>query len=716
MRDGKRVRRVAMGSALLVLWGVSIAVCGLRAAPPPGGGAPRMGQPPPRVHMSPRPNPPPRIRHPRPQPPPRRPPAAVPTPRPRPPAPGLRPPRPPHRPRPPHGIHAGPPARPGFGGRPPRPPHRPPRPPVRRGARHSWIWIDTPWRYTVNGRLCSGDGLYFDGYNYCYNDGFHLAPPPAVAVPAAAPQPDEAPPASDEAPPPPPSAARRVMNIVNFVRSLDPRGSHADYVEALKAEVELNTRYGFKNTILLQYDALVDPEMLAVARTADPAKTEYGLWFEMSKPLNDAAGVPWRPKQGADWQWDWFINPGFLMAYTPAQRKSLIDAAFARFRREFGHHPRSVGAWLIDAWSMDYMVTTYGVDGFCICREQDNTDAYGLRGGYSNGLYYPARRNMLSAAVDMRNAIRAPVFKMLTPDPIYNYANPKDLYADYPYAAGCPTMEPVWPTGNTPQIIDWFFRVYTESPGLLNLSYMQTGQENTFGVRRIMMGLPHQCERIAALRDAGALEVETMGETARRFKADHPANVPQTQVALEDWSSGGRKSVWYNSRHYRANLFLDKDRLVFRDIHKMCDDFQEPHYDTPCAGWQAEYFTPPFVDQHLQRAPTNGVSGVMALDGVFRELRVTTPERNGLVVEAVRADGTCALVTFREDSISVSGTALDWQFVGAKDFTVSFSQTALDCTFRGYAYRIGLNGACSATPKGLRISQDSSAPIRFRFN
>ena len=156
---------------------------------------------------------------------------------------------------------------------------------------------------------------------------------------------------------------RAVMNVVNFVRALDPRQPRAWYAEALREEVALNRKYKLKNTILFQYDALIDPELRAEAAKSDPALTEFGLWFEMSRPLNEAAGLPWRPKHAPSWDWDWFINPGFLMAYTHAERKALIDAAFARFKADFGYYPKSVGSWLLDAWSMDYMVKTYGVDG-----------------------------------------------------------------------------------------------------------------------------------------------------------------------------------------------------------------------------------------------------------------------------------------------------------------------------------------------------------------
>ena len=497
--------------------------------------------------------------------------------------------------------------------------------------------------------------------------------------------------------------ARRVVNVVNFVRALDPRMPKAEYVRALDEEVKLNRRYGFPNTVLLQYDALVDTEMLASARRSDPAKTEFGFWFEMSRPLNEAAGLEWKPtEKHKDWKWDWYINPGFLMAYDHDGRRKLVDAAFAKFKATFGHYPKSVGSWLLDAYSMNYMVEKYGVDGFCICREQDSTDAYGLRGGYSNGAYYPSKANMLSAAVDMKNAVRAPVFKMLTPDPIYNYGLPTKLYGDYPYKRGCATMEPVWDTGFEPHVVDWFFRVYTEPKGLLNLSYMQVGQENSFGWNMISRGLPMQCAKVAAESAAGHLVVETMGETARRFKADHPANCPQTQVALEDWNGNRRKSVWYNSRFYRANLILDDGKLVFRDIHKMADDFAEPFLDKVCAGWQALYFTPPVVDQWLFR--DKGVSGTLAFDGAFASLAAEPMPSDGLVVIAVRPTGERVTVRFDEGRIVVKGACLSAEYARAFREKMSIWANALNFDFSGYRYCVPVTGELTATERGYRLT------------
>jgi len=451
------------------------------------------------------------------------------------------------------------------------------------------------------------------------------------------------------------AGVKPTVNIVNFVRGVEPRNPSLDLVEPLRQEIALNTKHSLPNTILMQYDAMQRDDIMAVARGAQRDLTEYGVWFEVVQALSEKAGIKWRGRTG--YSWDWYVNPGFLMAYAPKERERLVDELFALFREKFGEYPKSVGSWLLDAHSMDYMQRKYGVKGFCICREQDNVDAYSLRGGYFNGAYYPSRRNMLSAAVDMANAIKAPVFRLLTPDPIYNYAGSIKPTS----AVVCPTLEPVWPGGGKHEIVDWYFRVYG-GPGLLNLSYMQIGQENSFGWPRISKGLPYQIEKVVEARAAGRVVVERFCDTAERFMREHPANCPQTQVALEDWC-GQAKSVWYNSRHYRANLLWHDGALRIRDIHKMCDDYEESYLDGVCRGMKAEYLTPAVVDGLFGRWDT--ALAPVEFKGKISGLEVETPDADTLRVTAAREGGGTIVVTFTEGKISVAGDALE-KFVGGK--------------------------------------------------
>lgn len=55
-------------------------------------------------------------------------------------------------------------------------------PPIRPLALYTWTWIATPWTILVDGVYCSGDGYWFDGYNYYYNDCYYTTAPVSVSV------------------------------------------------------------------------------------------------------------------------------------------------------------------------------------------------------------------------------------------------------------------------------------------------------------------------------------------------------------------------------------------------------------------------------------------------------------------------------------------------------------------------------------------------------
>ena len=442
--------------------------------------------------------------------------------------------------------------------------------------------------------------------------------------------------------------ARKVLNIVNFVRGCEPRNdANRDHLdEPLREEIARNTRYGFKNTILLQYDALLRDDLVALAKTAQQDRTEYGVWVEMCRQLVEKCGIVWQSRNPT-WDWDWFVKPGFLMAYTPEQRERICDELFRLFKERFGVYPKTMGSWMLDAHSMDYVQRKYDVKAFLICREQDATDAYTLNGGYFNGAYYPSKKNALSAAADMGNAIPVPVFRMLTPDPIYNYGSYANAGFNTYTAAGCPTMEPI---GNPD--VPWYFKIYGEPTAPLNLSYMQTGQENSFFWSRIRKSLDEQLAMAAKCAAEGTISIETVSETAERFAADHPENCPQTQIALADRTGANRKSVWYNAKHYRANLFFEDGKVRFRDIHVMDDADEEDWLRTACPDWHAEYHTPFVVDE--KRLPTSS----LVLDGDYVDFVCKGDGAKTLVVKAMKADGSSASVTFEEGRISVFGAAL----------------------------------------------------------
>ena len=82
---------------------------------------------------------------------------------------------------------------------------------------------------------------------------------------------------------------------------------------------------------------------------------------------------------------------------------------------------------MLDSWSINYMKENYDIKAFAICREQYGVDAYSLWGGYYNQGYYPSKYNVLCPGQNEENIIKAPVFRMLGPDPIYCYKDCRNL-------------------------------------------------------------------------------------------------------------------------------------------------------------------------------------------------------------------------------------------------------------------------------------------------
>ena len=134
----------------------------------------------------------------------------------------------------------------------------------------------------------------------------------------------------------------KVVNLMNFVRRFDPRLQNSEELlfNSAHRRMEMLERFGVDNTLLLQYDALIDPRYIELFGGYRDQKYEYGLWFEIVQPLCEEAGIAWRGRLA----WDWNVMPGFSMSYTPSQREKLLDTAMARFREIFGYYPKTVAS------------------------------------------------------------------------------------------------------------------------------------------------------------------------------------------------------------------------------------------------------------------------------------------------------------------------------------------------------------------------------------
>lgn len=491
----------------------------------------------------------------------------------------------------------------------------------------------------------------------------------------------------------------RVVNFVNFIRACEPRDpdviTPTVLYETVRSEADAIHRYGFHGTWLLQYDALIMPEYQQMMLEEQAHGCEVGGWWEITEPHVVAAGLKWRGR----YPWDWHSDKGFSVGYTPQERERLVDVYMEKFRSIFGCYPHSVGSWFIDAHSLAYMHDKYGVEGSCICRDQVGTDGYTLWGGYWHGAYYPSRQNMYMPAQTEAAQIDMPVFRMLGSDPLYQYS----AGVGGAVQSVC-TMEPTYVNAQDSAWVAWYLRCQTEHPAL-GYTYFQAGQENSFTWARFSKGYEVQLPQIQALAREGKLRVETLLESARAFKKKYRLTPPTACSALEDYTANQGRTVWYDSRFYRANILWEAGRMGIRDIHLFREQATSAYLRDVCTSNQCIYMTLPLVDGCLWSTARDMASMRLLVrqgSGEWQEARGGEPRlvgKKGVMKVAWPLENAAGEVRIVMDERGMQVTCgqqgLEWCLQlttqpQAKLPFVSISQDGIDATQNGFAYHTGI--------------------------
>ncbi len=476
-----------------------------------------------------------------------------------------------------------------------------------------------------------------------------------------------------------------VTNLMCFVRQIDERVSHSTerLLDFTKQQMRLIKEYPVDHTFLLQYDAFSDENFVQFFQEEATDRTELGLWYEIVEPLTSACGLPYRSEMG--WKWDWHIDPGFSMAYTPAERELLIDEAMQKFRRVFGSYPKTVASWLIDTHTVNYLTEKYDISALAICRDQSNTDAYTLRGGYFSGGYYPSKRNMFTPAQTAEYQGKTPIFRLLGPCPVFNYDGKK--YASEETRAIkhlCFTLEPGWYTGSTPTITDWFWRTYYDNESL-GFAHTHIGQENSFMIfgEQVLRGMRMQIEQLLARKD---VTFQKMADTGETFRARYPRTPATAVTASDTWDSVDLQSVFYDCGAYSANLFRHGDRIFLRSLFLFDERVEERYLRDTCRSFDAVYENLPVIDTlSLPEIEEDGYG--LELTDLSQPFTVRK-EADGVL----RADTGEGSILFYEDHLEI---AADTLLLHRPSVTASLSveENCLNLCYRETVYRLRAENA-----------------------
>ena len=210
------------------------------------------------------------------------------------------------------------------------------------------------------------------------------------------------------------NSSSKFVTLVYPVRGrdlwVDPNVNHLEKITDRLKNLE------FPSTWLFQYDALIDPELVAYLNK-NCQLCEFGLFFEVSKTFSTDASVSY---DTSDNNWA-RPNKVFLSGYRLLERKRLIDTVIAKFKSVFGYYPKSIGAWYIDPYSLQYLVNKYGVQGYVSVADQFDTDAqkyWGKPWGYP---FYPDKFNILAPATNLQAKLGLVELQWAQRDPTDGY-------------------------------------------------------------------------------------------------------------------------------------------------------------------------------------------------------------------------------------------------------------------------------------------------------
>jgi hypothetical protein len=427
--------------------------------------------------------------------------------------------------------------------------------------------------------------------------------------------------------------------------------------ETVVQQIQLLKQHQLPATFLLQYDALLNPRYRELMTQLPPA-SELGAWWEITQPHAEDAGLAWRGR----FPWDWHADVGFATGYTPVDREKLVDVYMEKFKSVFGKYPASVGSWFIDAHTLGYLYDKYRIVASCTCKDQVGTDGYTLWGGYWNQAYYPSRRNAYMPAQTVDGQIPVPVFRMLGSDPVYQYDAGLGERVQ-----GVISLEPVYREryggGGDRRWVEWFFQTMFDSP-CLAFNYVQAGQENSFTWKKMKDGLEIQIPLLDSLYRRDRIRIETLEASGRWFRENYRLTPATAVTALTDYRHPARKTVWYNSRFYRANLIWEDASFRFRDIHLFDERLESPYLTRAGVSTQCTYMTLPVVDGFLW-STSNERAGlrIIAPDGSALDVgapQVTELPGNVLQVTFAATSGQTFALVFHDDRFEVTGSNRAW--------------------------------------------------------
>jgi len=332
-----------------------------------------------------------------------------------------------------------------------------------------------------------------------------------------------------------------------------------------------STHSAFPITWLLRYDAVQDATMSAFFNNLieTDKNQSLGAFLEITPILTADANVTYPPGISI-----FNANRIFLSGYTIQDRVKLIDTYMNAFFTRFGFYPKSVSAWHLDSYSLQYLQTKYSVLTAMNCDDQYTTDHYRLWGGYLGSPYFPDKNNSLVPASSKENRVDLAMVRWAQ----------RDLFNFYGYQSESAYSVQVNDYLNMGQNTKYFEKLINqyEQKFFNEFTYVNIGLENDYYLPLYKNEIKNVYATLKANHDKFSLHPISLSGFGDWFKARYPISSPAYFYQSTD-PKGERpgKVTWYQSPFYRIGLKSENGQTKIIDFRVYNRDIYEDNFATP---------------------------------------------------------------------------------------------------------------------------------------
>ncbi len=378
------------------------------------------------------------------------------------------------------------------------------------------------------------------------------------------------------------SESNSLITIVNPVRV---SSYTKDPAQSLKAEYDEVTKRDLPATWLLTYDAVTNGSLMPIFSSMDKNQ-EFGIFLEVTENFSRAAGISYNKTNS------WHRATSlFLSGYSQDERIKLIDAVFAEFKQKFGYYPRSVGAWWVDAFSLDYMKRKYGITGVLGISDQYDLDGYQVWGTYWSTPFYPSRLHAGIPARTARDKLDIVTFRWAARDPLNGY------YGSSKHTGSLYSLQDFSTIGLPDDYYRELVELYAIQKEFNEFGQITVGLEADYSPETYSQNYARWLDVVKNLEEQG-VNVSTMQEFSEWYRKKFNELSPAHLIETDDLLGKSKKMLWFQSSFYRIGFLYDytaqEARVIdFRTYH---GDFQEPFYSSPNKQFNLSINLPFFID------------------------------------------------------------------------------------------------------------------------